>query len=158
MADNWVSPAGHSDPDNAWTDEAETYDDNDSHFAYTSIMGMDTWSKFIWFTHDAINCDKVRFKAGEPIPNNYFDQVDIDVYWDGVWHHIYHGSFMKDLWIDKSLGGTYGVTQAKLCFRNHGVMPSAIRLYEFDFNQIATRSKFDGSLVNSALIGKGNAI
>ena len=96
---DWVSPTGHEDPDNVWSQETFAYDDDLREwysYAYTSFP-RETWGKFLVLTHSAITCNKLRlllyYYSFECKPSI----IDIDVY-DGTWHHVYEGEISA--WVE----------------------------------------------------------
>jgi len=132
----WVSPTGHVDPAAHWVDEYKAYDEDTGTFAKCSSSHTD-WGEFLEFTHAAINCNKLRYFAA--YISSQQDEIDLDVYYSGAWHDVYQGSLSESgshpyQWVEKSLGGTYSVTAARVRFHH----PSAYLclLYEFDFWEV----------------------
>jgi len=122
MADNWVSPTGHDDPDGAWTNEANAYDGNTGTDASCAGLG-----KYLELTIAAIRCDKVRFfnsNAGAP------EHILVDVYYDSDWHNVYDAAAEQGEWTEASIGTIESVTAARIKYDSL----SAWSLGEFEFN------------------------
>jgi hypothetical protein len=131
---SWVSPTGYSDPDSVWDDEPYTYDERLDYPAYQDAVPYDTWSSFIELTHAAISCSKIRYYSDEDVDR--MDKVDLDVYYDGAWHHVYEGVHVANAWNEFNIPeGTKTVT--KMRFRGHHSTiygyPYEILLAEVDF-------------------------
>jgi hypothetical protein len=128
----WVSPTGHSDPDNKWTDETSAYDGNLTTYALNN--GGD-FNHNLVLTHDAISCDKIRiyccsYEEEEEVDSN----LNIDVYYGGAWHTILDvGNVTKNTWTEVSVGSTQTIAQARIKNNN----PIDFYLKEFEFNQKA---------------------
>ncbi len=129
----WVSPGGWSDPSGDWTDEALATDGNTVTYArnYHNI-GETQWSNYIHFTFDATETNRVRFFARGLAE---VDQVDVDVFRDGVWVDVYEGGFATLSWVE--LGFSAGmVTEARVRFhatnQNQGFN---WQIYDFQFQK-----------------------
>jgi len=124
----WISPTGASGAE--WTDLPKTYDENTNTGAGYSYSATWTsnWTSFLELTHAALNCDKVQFHAYKGV---YLDKIDLDVFWAGGWHHIYEGTY-STAWIEKSLGGEYSVTKARIRIHRTNAGAGA-QFNEFDF-------------------------
>ena len=120
----WITPTGGS----GWSNEANARDDFMETFAQQYISGR--WSTFLVHTHAALDCSKVRYYPHDATWR--ITLVDVDVYWDSAWHDIYQGGFPRLAWVEKSLGGTYSVTQLRIRFYNPS-SASWAKLYETDF-------------------------
>lgn len=128
----WVSPTGHNDPDNGWDSETNAHDENTGTTAIAATtIAVCNYSKFLELTIGAIDCDKVQFY---PRWSGYFD-IDLDVYYDGDWQHVYEGSYTSDTWNEKALGATYSVTAARIRFHSK-FASSKPELSEFDFWEV----------------------
>ena len=77
------------------------------------------WTPFIVLTlDDPINCEKIRFWAwyDEEYPlYPHCDAIDIDVYYNSGWHHVYQGSFADREWVEKPCEHS-GITKARVSF------------------------------------------
>lgn len=133
-ADDWQSPTGGSGD---WDNIPNAYDENTDTAASIAIP-KSSWSPPLTLTRPAINCDKVRFNVNWGGTNGIY-YTDLDVYWDGEWHDIYEGNHeLHNTWIEKSLGGVYSVTQARISLYNDYIGGGRTGyVYEFDFNQVA---------------------
>ena len=127
----WVSPTGFVDTANVWGTEPFAYDGNLSTYAQEGYASG--WGDFLELTIAALNCDKVRHNSQL---TSALDAIDIDVYYDGAWQHVYEGAYAHFTWQEKSLGDTYAVTAARV--RYHRVPEESVRarLYEFEFNEV----------------------
>lgn len=126
-----VSPSSHNDPDNAWTNEANAYDDDTD--SYTSKTGISAgWSKFLELIYDSeIFCPAVRFYAAFSFPSQR--TIDID-HWDGSsWVDIYQGTYANLVWVTKALPALALTRKGRVRFYKPTVGPFTQKLYEFDF-------------------------
>lgn len=124
----WVSPTGHNDPENEWTDETKAYDESLGTYAYTGIgAGLPYTLELL---HAAINCDKVQIQVYQVSAKS----VDVDVYYSGAWHNIYSGTIPDATWEEIPIGSTQSVTKA----RTHKTTGWAgdYWVIEFDFNEV----------------------
>jgi len=131
----WISPTGYNDSDNKWEDETNAYDDNFVSYARClHNINEQLWSPWLILTHGTMTSDKIRFYARG---GGYIDNVDIDVFKDGVWTDVYQGTFNDKVWIEKNF--TQGtVTQARIRFSvNSTDVGLYWELYEFDFYRIS---------------------
>lgn len=120
----WVSPASHNDPDSAWDDEANAYDDDTGTYAQTASP----LSKFLELSpSENIECSKVRFNAKGFGTGN---TIDLDIYYGGAWHDLYSGAYNDNEWIEKSFA-TQLVEKARVSFT--AAIWAKAYLYEFDF-------------------------
>ncbi len=128
----WVSPTGFSDPSSAWIVEERAYDDDLGTIAQTAAdVPVNTWSSYLHLTVAAIpHCVGIRYYVGN---STWLSLIDVDVYKDGAWVHVYEGSFTDGEWIEKTF--TEGsVTEARIRFyASPSGTPTAI--YEFDFKR-----------------------
>jgi len=113
----WTSPTGHSDPDSGWSNEENAYDESTVSHAATSYIAPETWTKCLWLTHAALDCDKVRFYL--ETDSEYIDVIYVEVYYEGGWHDVYQGEFEEREWIEKSIpAGQKSVTAMRISFYN----------------------------------------
>lgn len=124
-----ISPTGFNDPDNAWNNEANAYDNNLSSVAITYYPTV----HFLELTTSEVLCSSVRFYASVAGTGN--KEINLDVYYSGAWHDVYQGDFTAATWERKELGGTYSVTKARITLTSDGLFTSA-SLYEFDFETV----------------------
>ncbi|MBA7568147.1 hypothetical protein ES708_09868 [subsurface metagenome] len=131
-AGSWISPTGHSDPDEKWDFEERVYD-GDIETGSHSATGPGRWSSFLELFVNPAMIDKVRFYA------DWFagqiDEVDVDVYYEGNWHHVYEGVYAHREWVEKALVGARLVSTAQIRFKNADARyPQGAFLWEFQFN------------------------
>lgn len=128
MADNWVSPTSHNDPDSKWVMEVDAYDgDTGSSAANTAV----NYDHYLELTIAAIQCDKVRIYAQDIYITGYNPDLDIDVYYSSAWHNIFSGTITKLAWVEKAIGSTQTVTKARV---KSNTSDKTLRIYEFEFN------------------------
>lgn len=150
---SWVSPTGHSDPDTAWNNETNIYDEDIGTYADTNVNASQ-WGSFIELTISEITSDKIRYYI--EIIDGRITEIDIDVYRDGGWVDVYEGSITTGSWQEKTF--TEGsVTKARVRFYNsHGYQSASAILYEFDFWEIVTVVAFQsGSIIPTLLNALG---
>ena len=81
-----------------------------------------------------LDCNEIKFIAD--YHPDYIDEIDIYVFYNGYWHNIYTGAFNDREWDIKSLGGTYSVTKAKVCFHLKGSLGGTFaEVFEFRFHK-----------------------
>jgi len=130
----WVSPTGHNDPGVVWVNPELAYDESLITYAATALT-TGVWTAFLGLTHAALNCDKIQFVAR--VCGTKVDSIDVDVYYDGDWHHVYEGAYTNSEWVEKPIpAGTKSVTAAQIRF--HGIVddPYEHLLGEFDFWEV----------------------
>ncbi|MFH1188873.1 MAG: type II secretion system protein [bacterium] len=109
----WVLPTGFDDPAGKWENETQAYDDNTITYArsYHNI-GDPQWSEFLYFDHLPMFADHIQFYArgGAEVST-----IDVDVYKDDLWTHVYEGPFSDKQWVEQNFTeGT--VSQARIRF------------------------------------------
>lgn len=133
--DDWVSPTGYEDPDNAWNNEANAYDEDTGSRADTNL-GFSTWSKWLYLNIDEISCDKVRFwvecYGGFP-PTSKDPYIDLDVIRDGETVDVFEGVVSRLQWVEKSFDSGM-VTSMHMRFM--GSTFDFIYVYEADFWEV----------------------
>jgi len=142
-------PTGHNDPDNQWDDEIYAYDNDVATYAQNLVTEA-SWGNFLELNIDPMICDRVRFFAGGV--GAYITEIDIDVYYDETWHHVYQGAFTSQVWEEKSLGGDYLITKARVRFYcKPNPWPRKAYLYEFNFgasHDFTTNNVADGPVIS----------
>lgn len=128
---SWISPTGHSDPDSKWYSESNAYDDDTGTYAFVSVP-KGTYSAFLHLTHAGVTATKIRYMARHGADPPSIDAIDVDVYKDSAWEHVYEGDFVDLTWEEHSF--TEGnVTEARIRFHEDGTQSRVAFLYEFDF-------------------------
>jgi len=124
----WISPTGHTDVDNAWTNEANAYDGAQATSALRGYGGSS--SDFLELNlAEAISCDKLRFYVGTQI-----NLINVDVYYEDAWHDVFLGDPVGGQWEEKTIsGGPKNISKARLGINSTG-QPDSFTLYEFEFN------------------------
>jgi hypothetical protein len=142
VAATWISPTGHNDPGNEWSNEANAYDDNEATVASVTGIPGQNWSSFLYFTHSTItDSNGIRFCLRGP-PTPVVNSVDVDVHdqGTGTWIDVYEGlpswgSFAScdGGWKEHTFPES-DVDQARIRLYELGINPSAtVYLFEFDF-------------------------
>lgn len=113
----WVSPTGHTDPDNAWSDEASAYDDDLNTYASTFSVVY-----YLELSRAATSCSKVRLNAltADNVQGYINPDVDVDVYYNSAWHNIHSGTITKQTWAEIDIGSTQTVTGVRVKFNQSG--------------------------------------
>ena len=127
----WVSPTGYEIPC-AWLYAGRAFDDD------LNTNAFDCWSYYGWSPYwlvllvdPPITCDKIRFNAYWY--TYYQNQIDVDVYKDGEWIHVYEGTYSSRVWEEKSFPEGK-VSKARIRTYSQSFWGVTIRyFYEFDF-------------------------
>jgi len=126
----WTLPTGFVDPGVTWNNEANAYD-NDLITRADTFVGMGAWSNFLELTHAGVNCNGIRVYCSPGIGMGVLDLIDLDAEYDGIWNHVYQGTFALWEWILKPLvDGTKTVTSIRVRFHESGVGVQQVILYE----------------------------
>lgn len=130
----WLSPTDYHDPDSAWIDEFNAFDDH--HHTWVRCahdIGEPVWGPWFYLTHSTMQCDGVRFigRGGGEI-----DDAHAEVDLNGVWTTVYSNTMPNMEWVNAYF--TQGtVTQARIRFKvtdpNFGL---DWQLNEFDFHRV----------------------
>lgn len=153
--DNYADPTAFNDPDNGWTDEALAYDNSEATSAVT-YPGAATWSKFLEFSRAAVGCIGIRFKCYATGADVVTD-VDVDVYYDSGWHHVYEGAYTEDTWTTKYLSeGAKSATKIRIRLKVDAAV--AARLREIDFVTPVVNHQWDLDYVFLLPIDEGVVI
>lgn len=101
-----IIPAGYNDSTANWTTETNAYDGLLSTYAGTSAVPAGGWGQFVVFTKTATSINRISFYVWANAPS---PQVDIETYYDGVYHECYNGTFTNDTWYTGNItpSGTY---------------------------------------------------
>lgn len=128
-ASAWLSPTGDDNPA-GWTDESNIYDENTGTCGECTSISADSWGAFIVLTHSGLISSKLRFWADYWVGG--IDAIDVDVYKDGEWVHVYQGVFADMQYVEKTFAQG-SVTQSRVRFYNNQATPLSADFYEFDF-------------------------
>ncbi len=140
LAPKWVSPTGHSDPDSAWTNETNAYDENTATFA-ESLLTANVWSSPLILTHNQIMISAIRFwgiGSHDPNPPGPLGiDVDIDLY-NGAWVDVINTSIIGvAAWREFDVSPILAnVTQARI--RVRPTKDVHIEFKEFDFGSMSS--------------------
>jgi hypothetical protein len=123
----WTSPTGHV-VGGFWEWETRAYDEDVGTAAIDDTSTTLGWNPFLTLTIAAITANSLRFYAPCNISQS---KIDVDVYKDGAWSHVYEGVYDDMAWVEKTFSQG-SVTQARIRFMR-GIISSTMWLYEFDF-------------------------
>jgi len=142
----WVSPTGYIDAlydaSKGWFNPTRIYDENLENYSAYNVSKL-SWTHFIELIHEAMLCNKVRLYVGYLLGN--IDKIDIDAYYDGVWHDVYEGDYAHECdetgnpleWYEKSLDSIQTITEFRFRFYNsHPSNAYGIGIYEVDFFKV----------------------
>lgn len=128
---NWISPTGFINPgcpSGNWYNEPYGYDGNTGIFAIGSIYGEvppgEGWGCFLWYTHTDMVCKEVKIWSNIVA---WTDKIDIDVFYNDGWHHIYEGVFPYEEWFIKEMEEAQIISAFR--FRYHGTCDDWIEWY-----------------------------
>ncbi len=129
----WVSPTSSEDY-GVWTTETLAYDGNTGTYASISVAAG-AWSDFLELNIAAINANAVKFviymvSILTPI-------VDVDIYYDSDWHHLYEAATNRLEWITVSFD-TQSVTKARIRAYNSLGAAKAFSVAEFMFSSLVS--------------------
>ncbi len=134
----WISPTGYSDPEYSWHDEIYSFDGNTETKAGCTITRIGwRWTPWLELTlPQAIGCNKIRFYAW--YDEDHCDEVDVDIYFNGNWHHVFQGSYTGYQWVQKTFN-EQSVTKARISFhvKRWILSPVTADLHEFQFYQVS---------------------
>jgi prepilin-type N-terminal cleavage/methylation domain-containing protein len=104
----WISPTGHSDPGNQWSNETNAYDGNSSSYASNTFGGAG-WGQFIVLSMATSTLsDRLRVKAD--YQDAIIQEVDIDIYTGGSWVDAFQGGD-EATWNGKFVEITYAKSE-----------------------------------------------
>lgn len=135
-SDGTESPTGHNDPDSAWSNEANAYDEVIGTYAVTTNYFTNQWCSFIELSISAVDCAGVKFHADRE--NERINSIDIDAHYAGeaagTWHDLYEGSFADATWVSKYFSdGNHSVDKIRFRFYEPGNGNDKAQLNEVDF-------------------------
>lgn len=126
----WTVPTSFSDPDSAWSNEANAYDGNTGTFATTTSNNhwLELTFPATWANTDiiAIWCSRYKYTP----PTGYSNlQVAIELWYDGSWNAFYTGGLSKSQWVEKILNPREDVSKLRIKVTNVG-FPYVAYLHE----------------------------
>ena len=131
----WISPTSYNDPENYWDNETKAFDGNvDSKAGCTIINFFWTWTPWIELTLSSpITCNKTRFYAW--YDDLHCNMIDIDLYYNNSWHHLFQGAYMDREWVVYSFQTLSGVMKTRMSFhvQRWVLWPVTADLHEFQF-------------------------
>jgi hypothetical protein len=113
-----------------------------------------------------MGCDKVKIWASISATSATVKNIEVDVYYSGVWNNIYSGSLTEGSFVEYPLSSTQFITSIRIREQwTDGNFSGQCRIYEVYFNQVilppaitileATNSTFKGSTLNSNVTDDG---
>ena len=127
----WVLPTGHVDTDDKWSSEERAYDNVIIGSSAYNNWGVVSWSSFLELTHDSILCSKVAFWVSWDMTVD--PQIDVDVYYDGAWNHLYQGTCARAEWVEKTLAEEKQITSVRFSLYNPYSYGVVRRIHEVKF-------------------------
>lgn len=126
----WLLPTGHVL--GMWNDAELAYDGWTDTRAEVTGVGTQSWSPYLELTITPTEVSAIRWWASSPVSPK---KVQVDLYYNGAWHHIYEGSAVI-MW-DNGIAipdGTQVVSRARIRFYNPSYsMTMKFRVNEFQF-------------------------
>lgn len=128
----WISPI--SSVATNWSDKEKAYDTDTGTYADYALMATEGWTQFItMLLPAAAKADKLRVWLDA---TDNITLVDIDVFKDGVWTHVYEGDFIEGEYMEKSFAqGNVTYVRVRLYKDTTG---GYIRVYEVYVWQVPT--------------------
>lgn len=132
---SWTSPNSVSDPESAWGDDTNTYDNDTGTWAYTTAaVGVGAYSDYLVFSPaSAVDANAIRYYvAGEDAG----EKIDIDAYYDSAWHDVSEDTFTSSTWqkVDFADLTEESVSQFRIRFYNVTTQ-TIFSIYEVDIGQ-----------------------
>lgn len=129
-----AQPSYWGHPDDAvntdgWINVLNSINGNVWDSAQDSVSSGD-WTAFLEFPIVATVSDKVRFMSS--IRLGKIDLIDLDIYYNDQWHHLYQGEFLDHEWEEKLLTERQTLTNARVKF--HSVEDTIGQVYEFEYH------------------------
>lgn len=131
--DTWAIPTGSADPDAAWSNDANAYDNNIATFATNSITGV-AWGNYLHLTQLDGYYDQVRFYA----QGLNIDQIDVEFWIDGTWVDVYTGGFTASAWAEKTLNYGAYINRMRVRFHHNAAGADDASLGEIWFGRTPT--------------------
>jgi len=103
----WVRATSTNDPDEAWGNDAKAIDGDTGTQAYISAGGAGKFLELILTA--SISCDKIRLYTGSTLAT-----MDVDLYYDEDWHHLYLDTPTPNQWVEVAIGATETVEKARV--------------------------------------------
>jgi len=151
--DAYSSPTGNEDPQTAWSNEGNAYDDDTETYAETTAsVNSGEWSDEIIVTRASLSAIGVRFWYG-----GVANQINVDAYYDGEWHDVYEGAAATGEWVSKYFSdGPHDVI--KFRFYLKAASTGAAYLYEADFITANSVHRWDVDFIFLLPIDEGVVI
>ncbi|MBA7500266.1 hypothetical protein ES704_03021 [subsurface metagenome] len=130
-----VGPSG-------WINEPYAYDDNTG-TAASCFTPARSWTPWLIreFSKSLYSC-AVKFYARYEGTSG-INSIDIDVYYHGSWHDVFQGSFLNQVWIEKTneLDPAQDVTKIRVRFYNNSSDPTTAYIEEIKLVQAVSIPK-----------------
>ena len=147
----WISPNDWSGA--SWANGQNAYDgDRITTWASCSVPAGQ-WGGFIEFTLPPADCDRIRvFNWND---TSILTLVDVDVWYDGEWHHAYQGSYTTGSYKEIALDDVHTISKVRIRYWNNDpydpetALVSDIGLYRMAsyFADNLQKNLFDGTKV-----------
>jgi len=140
----WISPTSFEDPDSAWANEGNAYDNNTATTASTTANNH----VLILILASATNSDKLQFWVN----SGYTLTSTLWIFYDGDWHQVYSGVSAKGQWVEVAYAeGTKSISKIKYLGNNAPFTDRPVYLYELQVNEVAGGATYTkgSSLVNT---------
>jgi hypothetical protein len=140
MLDEWVSPTGATDTGAVWSNEDHLYDnDLGTYCSTTGTVAAESWqpvTDYLEATIGATTCNAVMVYATSgytPTTN----QIDVDIYYGGVWHDLYQGVFNFGVYTRNIFPfAAQSVTNARFRFYNADTTARTFAAIEVYFHKV----------------------
>lgn len=147
VAAAYFSPTGVAPPFVGWVDVDDAFDVDLGTQAICAVGGM-SWGNFLTLTFAATICDMLRIYAY--IGAIYGHIIDIDVYRNGSWVHVYEGSFTNSVWIEHAFGQG-SCTAVRVRFKNEDIADLYCSVMEIEMRSAASGSHLETAVISSTL-------
>lgn len=133
-AGTWVSPTGFSDPDNKWEFEENAFDGNIVTYAQCWCE-PEAWSAFLELTWNEVIIDSLKFYG--KLEEGWMEDIDLDVWYEGAWHHVYEDFLALHFWQTKAIpAGAKLCSKARIRVKNLRSWQSNIEFYALMYNTV----------------------
>ncbi|KKK85781.1 hypothetical protein LCGC14_2769860, partial [marine sediment metagenome] len=131
-AESWTTPTGHNDPDTAWTNETNAYDDDTDTYASATLTS--SWGSFLELTISSMQANRLRYWVAT-VNGIHSSEIDIDVYdpEDAQWEGIFEGALTGIIAFIEVAFTERTVTKIRIRFRSTAGTPTQARIHEVDF-------------------------
>ncbi len=123
---SWTSPVSGSGT--GWSDISNAYDGDVSTYTLETFLLYPDWGNFLELDlADGIECDTIKYYAKQLLDSS--TQIDVDIYYDGDWNHLYQGEYSQGKWQFVYFDSPHSVSKARVRF--YHTIAAFAYLYEF---------------------------